>query len=133
MSTIEYVDRITPQFIDELNANFQALEDAINTGAADLFKPVSGGLGVQLACSTSSGVTSRQQLVGSGASFWAYNSGDVTAFILFGDSTVVGVAQGLAIPAKVPFTMALPVGATWVAGVTLTGTATVNITLGNGK
>ena len=99
------------------------------------FEPSGGGLGVSLACTTSSGTTSRTALVGEGNSFAISNMGDVWVHVAFGDSSIIATTAYMAILPRTTVTISLNARATeWthVAGITTTGTATVQITRGFG-
>lgn len=62
-----------------------------------------------------------------------YNSGSVTAFIEFGDSTVAAaVATGFPLPAGQVEVFTIPQSTTHMAAITSTGTAVVYASLGMG-
>lgn len=99
------------------------------------FEPSGGGLGVSLSCTTSS---SRVALVGKGNSFVINNSGTEWANILFGGSDVEATLACFAIPPGTQITLSGPADTvrdgdwTHVAGITATGTTTIQITRGFG-
>lgn len=99
------------------------------------FEPSGGGLGVSLACTTTSGTSSRTALVGEGNSFVIANTGSVWAHVAFGSSTVVATTAYMAIPPGTTVTISLVARATeWThaAGITASGTTTIQITRGFG-
>ena len=99
------------------------------------FEPSGGGLGVSLECTTTSGTSSRTALVGEGNSFVIANTGSVPAHVAFGDSSVVATTSYMVINAGTTATISLIArGTEWthVAGITASGTATVQITRGFG-
>lgn len=102
------------------------------------FEPSGGGLGVSLACTTTSGTSSRTALVGTGNTFVVSNTGSVWAHVAFGSSTVVATTAYMAIPPGTSVTISLVApdrGTTeWthVAGITTAGSTTIQITRGFG-
>jgi hypothetical protein len=99
------------------------------------FEPSGGGLGVSLACTTSSGTTSRTALVGEGNSFVVSNLGTVWGHIAFGTSAVVATTAYCAIPPGTSITLSLNARDTeWThaSGITTSGTTTLQITRGFG-
>ena len=100
------------------------------------FEPYGSGLGASLACTTSS---SRVALVGTTVQVncaLICNTGTVWAFILLGNSAVTATTSCMAIPpgacALVSLTTQGQAVPTHMAGITTSGTATVQITLGYG-
>lgn len=99
------------------------------------FEPSGGGLGVSLACTTTSGTSSRTALVGEGNSFAISNTGEVWGHVAFGASSVVATTACLAIPPGTTITISLVARNTeWthVAGITAIGSTTLQITRGFG-
>lgn len=99
------------------------------------FEPSGGGLGVSLSCGTTTGTSSRAALVGEGNSFVISNGGSAPAHIAFGNSSVVATTAYLLIQPGSTVTISLNTRAdewTHVAGITSSGTATVQITRGFG-
>lgn len=100
------------------------------------FEPSGGGLGVSLALTTTSGVSSRTALVGTGNSFVISNTGNDWAHIAFGDSSIVATTACMAIPPGASVTISLngPRETEWthVAGITASGTTTIQISRGFG-
>lgn len=99
------------------------------------FEPSGGGLGVSLACGAATGTSSRTALVGEGNSFVISNTGSVWAHVAFGDSAIVATTAYMAIPPGTSVTISLIArGTEWthVAGITASGTATIQITRGFG-
>lgn len=99
------------------------------------FEPSGGGLGVSLACGTATGTSSRTALVGEGNSFVISNKGAVWVHVAFGNSSVVATTAYLAIPPCTTTTISLVARAdewTHVAGITASGTTTIQITRGFG-
>lgn len=93
------------------------------------FEMVNGGLGVSMAVSTTS---SRVALVGEGQQVIITNLGSATAHLFFGDDTAVATTACIAILPGYPYTLTIPVGATYVAGIALSAT-TVQISRGYGN
>jgi hypothetical protein len=99
------------------------------------FEPSGGGLGISLACTSSSGTSSRTALVGEGNSFVISNTGSVWAHIAFGTSSIVATTAYMAIPPGTCVTISLNARNTeWThaAGITESGTTTLQITRGFG-
>lgn len=100
------------------------------------FEPSGGGLGVSLACTTSSGTSSRTALVGTGNAFVISNTGDVWAHIAFGDGSVVATTAYMPIPPGTSVTVSVnaPREVEWthVAGITASGSTTLQISRGFG-
>jgi hypothetical protein len=102
------------------------------------FEPSGGGLGVSLACTTSTGASSRTALVGTGNSFVVSNTGDVWGHVAFGDGTIVATTAYFAIPPGTSVTISLVATdrgtAEWThaAGITAAGTTTIQISRGFG-
>lgn len=102
------------------------------------FEPSGGGLGVSLSCTTTSGTSSRTALVGTGNTFVISNTGEVWGFVAFGDSSIAATTAYMAIPPGASVTISLVApdrGATeWthVAGITASGTTTIQISRGFG-
>lgn len=100
------------------------------------FEPSGGGLGVSLACTTSSGSSSRAALVGSGNAFVISNTGIEWGNVAFGDSSVVATTAYMAIPPGTSVTISVnaPREVEWthVAGITAIGTTTIQISRGFG-
>ena len=101
------------------------------------FEPYGAGLGASLACTTSSG---RVALVGSSLGTvtcaMICNTGSVWVFVLLGNSTVTATTSCMAIPpgacALVSLTTQGTPLPTHIAGITASGTATIQVTLGYG-
>lgn len=97
------------------------------------FQPSGGGLGVSLSCTTTSG---RTALVGIGNSFVISNTGDLWAHIAFGDSSVVATTAYMPVPPGTSITISLndPKETEWthVAGITASGSTTIQISRGFG-
>jgi hypothetical protein len=100
------------------------------------FEPYGSGLGASLACTTSS---SSVALVGTTAQVncaLICNTGAVWAFVLLGNSGVVATTSCMGIPpgacALISLTTQGQGVPTYMAGITATGAATVQITLGYG-
>jgi len=100
------------------------------------FEPYGSGLGASLACTTSSG---RVALVGTTAEVncaLICNTGTVWAFVLLGNSSVVATTSCMAIPpgacALISLTTQGQAIPTHLSGITASGTATLQITLGYG-
>lgn len=100
------------------------------------FQPSGGGLGVSLSCGAATGTSSRTALVGVGNTFVISNTGTVWAHVAFGDSSVVATTAYMPVPPGVPVTISLndPREAEWthVAGITVVGTTTIQISRGFG-
>jgi len=100
------------------------------------FQPAGGGLGVSLACTTSSGTSSRTALVGAGNTFVICNTGSVWGHVAFGNSSVVATTAWMAIPPGTTVTISLndPKETEWthVAGITAAGSTTIQISRGFG-
>lgn len=99
------------------------------------FEPSGGGLGVSLSCTTTSGTSSRTALVGEGNSFVLSNTGDVWGHVAFGSGTVEATTAYMAIPPGASVTISVNARATeWthVAGITASGTTTIQISRGFG-
>lgn len=99
------------------------------------FEPSGGGLGVLLSCTTTSGTSSRTALEGDGNSFAISNTGDVWGHVAFGTSSVVATTAYLAIPPRAVLTISLvarDVEWTHVAGITASGSTTIQISRGFG-
>lgn len=99
------------------------------------FESVNGGLGVALACTTTSGTSSRTALVGSGSVIIVTNVSDVTAYIAIGDSSVTATTSYYPILplTKETLTLSAENTATHAAGITGSGSATVLIHKGYGS
>jgi hypothetical protein len=88
---------------------------------------------VTVAVTTTSGST-RVALVGGGPHLLIQSAGTVTAFCEFGTSTVTAAtATGLPVQSGVVFTITKPGGATHVACITASSTATIYVTSGDGE
>lgn len=99
------------------------------------FEPSGGGLGISLACTTTSGTSSRTALVGEGNSFVISNTGSVWAHVAFGSSTIVATTACMAVPPGTCLTVSLnPRDTDWThaAGITASSTTTLQITRGFG-
>lgn len=100
------------------------------------FQPSGGGLGVSLALTTTSGSSSRTALVGIGNTFAISNTGDVWAHVALGDSSVVATTAYMPIPPGTTVTISLnddrETAWTHVAGITASGTTTIQISRGFG-
>lgn len=100
------------------------------------FEPSGGGLGVSLSCTTSSGTSSRTALAGTGNTFVISNTGNEWGHVAFGDSSVVATTAYMAIPpgASVTVSVNAPREVEWthVAGITASGTTTIQISRGFG-
>lgn len=97
------------------------------------FEMPNGGLGISLACTTT---TSRTALVGEGNTFCINNVGDLWAHIRFGDSSVVATSACFAVPPGAQLSLsgfAKTPEWTHVAGITAGGTTTIQITRGFGN
>lgn len=97
------------------------------------FQPSGGGLGVSLACTTTS---SRVALVGVGNTLVISNTGTEWGHVLFGDSSATATTACMAIPPGTVVTISLndPKETEWthVAGITAAGTTTIQISRGFG-
>jgi|GEM_PF-4557133 len=96
------------------------------------FEMPNGGLGVSLACTTTS---ARTALVGEGNTFCISNVGDLWGHIRFGNSSVEATTACFAVPPGTSITLSLNArDAEWthVAGITASGTTTIQITRGFG-
>ena len=100
------------------------------------FEPYGSGLGSSLACTTSS---SRVALVGTTVQVncaLICNTGAVWVFVLLGGNTVTATTSCMAIPPGACALVSLSTQGvavpTYMAGITATGSATVQITLGYG-
>lgn len=100
------------------------------------FDSANGGLGVRLACTTSSGTSSRTALVGTGNVMIFTNVGDVVAYVAWGDSSIVAttsyfpVMPGDQLP---PVTIPDDGSVTHVAGITESGSADLLVHRGWGN
>lgn len=99
------------------------------------FELVDGGLGISLVdLTTTSGTTSRTALpVLDGYQVLIQNIGAWPAHLRFGASNVVATTACVVIFPGIPYTLTIDEDATHVAGITTTGTTTVQITRGNGN
>ena len=100
------------------------------------FESQNGGLGVSLACTTSSGST-RAALVGSGSVLMLTNVSTETAYIAWGDSSITATTSYFPLlpGTKEIVTLSTEGGTstTHVAGITASGTATVIVHRGYGN
>lgn len=94
------------------------------------FELANGGLGISLSATTSS---SRAALVGDGRQVLVTNTGNVEAYVFFGDVTAVATTACVTILPGIPYTLTIPVDATHAACITASGTTTVQITRGYGN
>lgn len=94
---------------------------------ASLFSPIATA---SLAVTTSTG---RVALAADASSVRLYNAGTATAFVKFGDSSITAATTNMPIPAGVVETFRPPGGATHVAAITSSGTATLYVTSGEGQ
>ncbi len=103
------------------------------------FELLNGGLGVPLSLTTTSGTSSRMALPEGGSEqMLVSNVGPYTAFLRFGNSSVEATTACVAIFPGIPYTLTLGEDEsadmpTHVAGITLTGTAFVQICRGHGN
>ena len=99
------------------------------------FEPSGGGLGVSLACTTTSGTSNRAALVGEGNSFVVSNTGSAWGHIAFGDSSIAATTAYMPVPPDTTVVISLNARSpewTHVAGITAAGTTTIQITRGFG-
>ena len=100
------------------------------------FQPSGGGLGVSIACTSSSGTSSRTALVGQGNTFVISNTGDVWGHVAFGDSSIVATTAWMGVPPGTVLTISLNDDReppwTHVAGITASGSTTIQISRGFG-
>ncbi len=99
------------------------------------FEPSGGGLGISLACDTTSGTTSRTALVGEGHTFVINNTGSSIAHVAFGTSSIVATTAYMAIFPGTPVTISINARDTeWThaAGITASGSTTIQISRGFG-
>jgi hypothetical protein len=90
------------------------------------FRPAGG---VALACST----TSARVALPAGENLLITNlSVDTDAFVVLGSATVVATAARLCIPFRTQVLIARPPGSTYIAGITATGTANLQVETGTG-
>jgi hypothetical protein len=121
-----------PQVMDGANSPGQARSYWLTPYA---FEPSGGGLGISLSCGAATGTSSRTALVGEGNSFVISNTGSVWGHVAFGSSTVVATTAYLGIPPGTTVTISLNARNTeWThaAGITSTGTTTLQISRGFG-
>lgn len=99
------------------------------------FESVNGGLGVSLACTTTSGTSSRTALVGSGPVVMLTNTGSSTAFIALGDSSITATTSYYPVlpGTKEIITLNQDTTPTHVAGITDSGSSTVLVHRGYGN
>lgn len=99
------------------------------------FESVNGGLGIALACTTSSGTSSRTALVGTGSVLMFTNVSDVVAYVAWGDSSVTATTSYFPVlpGTKEVVTISTESTITHVAGITGSGTATVLVHKGHGN
>lgn len=99
------------------------------------FESQTGGVGVSLSCTTSSGTSSRSALVGSGSVLMITNVSTDTAYIAWGDSSVTATTACYPIlpGSKEVLTLSNDTDTTHVAGTTLSGTAIVLVHRGYGN
>ena len=99
------------------------------------FESTNGGLGVAVACTSSSGTSSRTALVGNGSVLMLTNVGDVTAYIALGDSSVTATTSYYPVlpGTKEIVSISLESSITHVAGITASGSATVLVHKGYGN
>lgn len=95
-----------------------------------MLNPFTPGASATLSASNTTG---RVALGGSGFQVLIYSAGSATTFIAFGDSTVTATTSGIAIPSGFNRIFTIPAGATHVAGITASSTATVYFTRGDGQ
>lgn len=99
------------------------------------FESTNGGLGVSLACTTTSGTSSRTALVGIGNTVMLTNTGSVTAYVAFGTSSVVATtAYYPVLPgSKEILSLSDETAPTHVAAITDSGTTTLLVHKGYGN
>jgi hypothetical protein len=99
----------------------------------ELFSPV-GTNTTAVSCSTSSanGALNLPSATYGGASVRLYNSGSVTVFVQFGNSSVAATTSHMPIPAGAAESFQIGPGVTHVAGITASSTATLYATPGCG-
>lgn len=98
------------------------------------FESRNGGLGIRLTCDASSGTTSRTALVGSGYVAVVCNTGDVTAYVAFGTSSIVATTSYYPVlpGTKEVIVLSEGEGITHAAGITASGSTYVSVCLGFG-
>ena len=101
-----------------------------------LFTPLNSGSGVSLACTVASGRVALPSAISSADAMRLTNMGAFFICVRLGDSSVTATTQDLPIPPGEQRDISIPFargsGApTYVAGITASDTATLQITLGN--
>lgn len=96
------------------------------------FKPVSPAATTNLAVTGTTGSVALPDATPSQVRLWTVST-DAVCFIAFGDVTVVATtAAGMPFANGLTEVLSVPVGATYIAAITATGTATLYITPGEG-
>jgi hypothetical protein len=100
------------------------------------FEPYGSGLGASLACTTSSGRVALSGTTVQVNCALICNTGSVWVFVLFGDVTVAATTSCMAVPpgacSLVSLTTQGQAIPTHIAGITASGSATIQVTLGYG-
>lgn len=96
------------------------------------FEPSGGGLGINMAATTTSGTSSRTALVGSGNVICVSNEGLVGAFLALGDSSVTATTSCLYLQPGTTQTFALSEIATPTHAAVITRSSSTNIQITRG-
>lgn len=95
-----------------------------------MLNPFTPGGSATLAVTSTTG---RIALAASGNQVLIYSAGTAPAFIKFGTATVEAAVTDIAIPSGFNRIFTIPPGATHVAGITASSTATLYFTRGDGQ
>lgn len=96
-----------------------------------MLNPFTPGGSATLAVTSTTGRTALASTQGN--QVLIYSAGTAPAFIKFGDATVEAVVTDIAIPSGFNRIFTIPPGATHVAGITASSTATIYFTRGDGQ
>lgn len=99
------------------------------------FESRNNWLGIALACTSSSGTSSRTAMVGSGSVVTICNTGTVTAFVALGTSSVTATTACYPILPGTKEILSVSEGESmdYAAGITASGTTTLSIHRGYGN